>query len=172
MPKWEAVADRVLCALSDPRLSNPSQDEKEVLLRSEELGSIRSSLSSSPTHLSHTTNFNPFENKVWEIYFYKVCSFVHWSSYLIMFLLIFVYVYVCDYTTILARESTGQLYWHTWLNSYHRCWWFGLISYFNGISIFVGYFIPKPSFKKNSRGTILFKPYLVEIMELIAFQWV
>ena len=29
------------------------------------------SLSSSPTHLSHTTNINPFENKVWEIYFYK-----------------------------------------------------------------------------------------------------
>ena len=27
-----------------------------------------------------------FENKVWEIYFYKeVCSFVHWSSYIIIF---------------------------------------------------------------------------------------
>ena len=26
------------------------------------------SLSPSPAHLSHTTNINPFENKVWEIY--------------------------------------------------------------------------------------------------------
>ena len=39
------MADRGLWALSDPRLSNPSQDEKEVLLWSEELGSICSSLS-------------------------------------------------------------------------------------------------------------------------------
>ena len=43
-------------------------------------GSICSSLSPSPTHLSHTTNINPFEKKVWDIYFYKkVCLFVHWS---------------------------------------------------------------------------------------------
>ena len=49
------------------------------------LGSICSSLSPSPTRLSHTTNINPFENKEWEIYFYKeVCSFVHWSSYIIV----------------------------------------------------------------------------------------
>ena len=53
-----------------------------------------SSLSPSAAHLSHTTNINPFENKMWEIYFYKeVCSFVHWSSSLLltMFPLIFVY---------------------------------------------------------------------------------
>ena len=31
------ASGRVLWALSDPRLSNPSQDEKEVLLWSEEL---------------------------------------------------------------------------------------------------------------------------------------
>ena len=60
MPNWEPAADRGLWILSDPRLSNPSQDEKEVLLWSEELGSICSSLSPSPTHLSHTTNINPF----------------------------------------------------------------------------------------------------------------
>ena len=31
--------------------------------------------------LTHHRNINPFQNKVWEIYFYKeVCSFVHWSS--------------------------------------------------------------------------------------------
>ena len=38
-----------------------------------------SSLSPSPTHLSHMKH-HPFENKVWEIYFYKeVYSFVYWS---------------------------------------------------------------------------------------------
>ena len=69
MPAWEPAADRGLWALRDPRLSNPSQDEKEVLLWLEEVWSICSSLSPSPTHLSHTTNINPFEDNVWEIYF-------------------------------------------------------------------------------------------------------
>ena len=60
-----------------PTVEQPSQDEKEVLLWSEELGSICSSLSPYPAHHSHTANINPFENKVWEIYFYKeACSFV------------------------------------------------------------------------------------------------
>ena len=40
IPEWEPVADRGLWALSDPRLSNPSQDGEELLLWSEELGSI------------------------------------------------------------------------------------------------------------------------------------
>ena len=31
---------------------------------------------------------------------------------------------------------------------------FGLVSLLNGISTFVGYLMPKPSFKKNSNGTI------------------
>ena len=108
MPKWEPAVDRGLWALSDPRLSNPSQDEKDVLLWSEELGAICSSPSPSPTHLSHTTNINHFQNKVWEIYFYKeVCSFVHWSSSfcLIMFLLIFIFVYVCGYTTVIQAKG-------------------------------------------------------------------
>ena len=76
-------------------VEQPSQDEKEVLLWSEELGSICGSLSPSPTHLSHTTNINPFENKVWKIYFYKeVCSFIHWSLY-IMFDYVSAYIYIC-----------------------------------------------------------------------------
>ena len=117
MPKWEPAADRGLWALSDPQLSNPSQDEKEVLLWSEELGSICNSLSPSPTHLSHTTNINPFENKVWEIYFYKeVCSFVHWSSSL---LLIMFWIYLYMYT-------------------------YGWLIGFNGISTSIGYLMPKP----------------------------
>ena len=96
MPNWEPAADRGLWALSDPRLSNPYQERKKVLL-----GQYRS-LSLSPAHLSHTTNINPFENKVWEIYFYKeVCSFVHWSSSLclIMFPRYLYMYYVCGYTT-------------------------------------------------------------------------
>ena len=31
---------------------------------------------------------------------------------------------------------------------------FGLVSFFNGISTFVGYLMPKPFSKKNSSGTI------------------
>ena len=88
MLKWEPAAERGLWALNDPRLSNPSQDEKELLLWSEELGSICSCQSPSPAQISHTTNINPFENKVCEIYFYKeVCSFVHWSRH---------YVWLCN----------------------------------------------------------------------------
>ena len=53
-----------------------------------------SSLSLSSAHLSHTTNINPFENKVWEIYiFIKKCVrlFIEVrKSCLIMFPLIFV----------------------------------------------------------------------------------
>ena len=55
-----------------------------------------------PTYLSHTTNINPFKNKVWKVYFYEeVCPFVHWSLSvcLTMFLRIFVYIYICGYTT-------------------------------------------------------------------------
>ena len=51
------------------------------------------SMSPSPAHLSRTTNINPFENKVWEIYFYKeVCSFVHWSSSLLLTMFPFIFV--------------------------------------------------------------------------------
>ena len=83
-----------------PTVKQPSQDAKEVLLWSEELGSICSSLSPSPTHLSHTRNINPFKNKVWGVYFYKdVCSFVHWSSSLW-------YDYGCEYTTQIRRVYT------------------------------------------------------------------
>ena len=58
------------------------QNEKEVLLKTEELGGqyvAICSVSNSP--LTH----NPFatlSNKVWEIYFYKeACSFVNWSHH-------------------------------------------------------------------------------------------
>ena len=54
------------------------QNEKEVLLLSEELG-VNMLQSLFPLQLtSHTQLFrNPFENKVWEVYFSKeVCAFV------------------------------------------------------------------------------------------------
>ena len=38
MPNWEPAADRGLWVLCDPRFKQPSQDEEEVLLWSEELG--------------------------------------------------------------------------------------------------------------------------------------
>ena len=75
------------------------------------LGSICCSLSPSPTHLSHTTNINPFENKVWEVYFYKeVCSFDHWSSSLLLtiFPLIYVYAYASAYICIMSIQ---HLFW-------------------------------------------------------------
>ena len=84
-------------------------------------GSICSRLSPFSTHLSHTTNINPFENKVWEIYFYKeVCSFVHWSSSLLltMFLHIFVYIYIYIYMCVCV--CVLWVY-NTYTKEYYRC---------------------------------------------------
>ena len=95
MPAWESATERGFWALSDPRLSSLVRMRKKCRNGQKNFESICSSLSPSPTHLSHTTNINHFENKVWEIYFYKeVCSFVHWSSSLLLtpFPLIFIYV--------------------------------------------------------------------------------
>ena len=93
-----------------PTVEQPSQDEKEVLLGQ------YSSLSSSPAHLSHTTNINPFEYKVWEVYFYKeMCSFVHWSSSLLltMFPLIFVLcirMLLYNISSFFCTQSNGSKY--------------------------------------------------------------
>ena len=58
--------------------ATPAKMKKKCCYGQKNFGSIYSSLFPSPTHLSHTTNINPFENKMREIYFYKeVCSFVH-----------------------------------------------------------------------------------------------
>ena len=71
---------------------------------------------------SHTQQeHHPFENELWELYFYisvliLVCSFVHWSSsvLLTMFPLIFVYVYVCGYITVYLYSCTDTT--ATWKN--------------------------------------------------------
>ena len=107
MSAWEPTADRGLWALSNPRLSSPAKMRKKCCYDHEKnFGSICSGLSLSPTHLSHTRNINPFENKVLEVYFYEeVCSFVHWSRhYCWQCFRIYIYIYiycvvVCGYTT-------------------------------------------------------------------------
>ena len=76
------LRENQLAALSDPRLSSLARLRKKCCYGQKNFGSICSSLSPSPTHLSHINNINPFENKVWEVYFYKeVCSFIHWSRH-------------------------------------------------------------------------------------------
>ena len=100
MPKWEPVADKGLWALSNPRLSNPAKMTKKCCYGQKNFGSICNSLSPTPTHLLHSTNINPFENKVWEIYFYKeVCSFVHWSRHY-CWLCFHLYLYMYMYAAI------------------------------------------------------------------------
>ena len=91
-------------ALGDPWLSSPAKMRKKCCDGKKNFGSICCSLSPSPTHLSHITNINPFENKVWEVYFYKeVYLFVHWSRHycwLCFHLYLYMYcVVVCGYTT-------------------------------------------------------------------------
>ena len=98
MPAWESACRLRACGPQWPTVEQPQPrwGRSAAMVARRTLGQ-NNSLSPSSTHLSHTTNINPFENKVWEIYFYKeMCSFVHWSSSLclIMSLHILIYVYV------------------------------------------------------------------------------
>ena len=99
-------------------VEQPSQDEKKVLLWSEELWSICGSLSPFPTHLSHITNINAFTTlsriKCERYIFLKTCvrSFVevrHYCWY--MHLPIFVYVYVLCVFMQLYNISLHTGYW-------------------------------------------------------------
>ena len=80
---WEQDAGvRISLQTETHGWATPAKMRKKCCYGQKNFGSICSSLSPFPTHLSHTTNINPFENKVWEIYLYKkVCSFVHWSRH-------------------------------------------------------------------------------------------
>ena len=76
--QWEPAPSGEL-GPQDPRLSSPAEWEKKCCYSQRNWGSIYCSLFS--LHLtSHTQPFrNPFatiSNKVWEVYFSKVCSFV------------------------------------------------------------------------------------------------
>ena len=67
-------------ALSDPRLSNPAKMRKKCCYGRRRTWGQYSSLSPSPTHLSHTTTITLSRIKCERSYFYKeVCSFVYWS---------------------------------------------------------------------------------------------
>ena len=108
--KWEPAADRGLWALSDPRLSNPSQDEEECCYGQKNFGKY-SSLSLSTIHLSHTTNITFLRIKCEMYIFIKKCirSLIEVRKlYLIMFLLIFV---LWLYNNKSRRPSEKCLWW-------------------------------------------------------------
>ena len=92
MPAWGPAADRGLWALSDPRLSNPAKMRKKCYYGQKNLGSICSSLFPSSTHLSHTTSINPFQNKVWGIYFQRSVFVRSLKSSLLLTMFLHVYV--------------------------------------------------------------------------------
>ena len=81
-----------------PTVEQPSQDEKEVLLWSEELWvNMWQSVpvfNSPLTHYQHQPFRNPFENNVWEVYFFhkEVCSFVHWSHQYVDYVSAYIYI--------------------------------------------------------------------------------
>ena len=112
MPNWEPAADRGLWALSDPWLSNPAKMRKKCCYGQKNLGSIKQSVPVSSSSLTHNRNINPFENKVWEIYFYKeVCSFVHWSLYIMFDYVphIFVCVHMQLYVLWICNMSSQNI---------------------------------------------------------------
>ena len=85
-------------ALSDPRLSSPARMRKKCCYGQKNFGSICSSLSRLQL-TSHTTNIRI---KCERLYFYKeVCSFIHWSSSLLLtmfphiYIYIYIYIYMC-----------------------------------------------------------------------------
>ena len=60
MPAWELAPDRGL-GLSGHTVEQPSRMRKKCCYGQRNFGSICGRLSPSPTHLSRTTNINPFE---------------------------------------------------------------------------------------------------------------
>ena len=68
MPAWESACRLRAASPQWPPVEQPSRMRKKCCYGQRNLGSICSSLFPSPTHISHTTNINPFKNKVWEIF--------------------------------------------------------------------------------------------------------
>ena len=131
-----------------PQLSSPPKVRKKCCYGQRNFGSMCSSLSLSPIHLSHTRHINPFENKVWEVYFYKeVCSFVHWSSSLLLTMFPYIYIYIYEYTTTLG---ISMLHFIIMLPSQHESPWPSL-----AIRIY------RPSLPVSLQGYILYQPIAV-----------
>ena len=102
MPNSEPAADRVLGpSVTHGWAAQPRSERNAAMVRGTWVNMWQSvPVSNSPlTHNQHQPFRNPFQNKVWEVYFFykEVCPFVHWSSSLLltMFPLIYVFVYSC-----------------------------------------------------------------------------
>ena len=108
MPEWEPDADRGLWALRDPRLSNPSHDEEEVLLWSEELG-VNIAVCPRLQLISHIQETSPYQ----EYIFIKKCvrSFIEVRHYcwLCLFLYLWLYMYygIQHPQPVVSDEPTG-----------------------------------------------------------------
>ena len=89
---WEPAPSRGL-GPSGPLVEQPSRIRKKCCYSQRNLGSICYSLFSLQLP-SHTQPFrNPFENKVWEVYFSKeVCSFFHYCWFCFR---MYMYTYSC-----------------------------------------------------------------------------
>ena len=104
MPKWEPAPDRGLWALSDPWLSNPSQDGRGGTWVNI---AVRPWLHSFLIHNKH----HLFENKVWEIYIYIkkcICSLLK-SSLSVDYVPVYIYVYAL-YTIQHKYKSTISIF--------------------------------------------------------------
>ena len=111
--RWESACRLRTQALREPRLSSPARMRKKCCYGQKNSGSICSKLSPSPTHLSHTTNINPFENNVWEVYFFImkcVRSFIEVRLLCWLCFRLYLYMYcvvVCGYTTQVSYVFVG-----------------------------------------------------------------
>ena len=90
------------------------QNEEEVLQWPDELGVNvwqPLSVSNSPhTHNQHQSFRDPFENKVWEVYFYKeVCSFVPLESSLLLTMFPRIFIYnICMWLSSSSSYRAGS----------------------------------------------------------------
>ena len=81
---------------SDPRLSSPARIRKKYCYGQKNLGSICSSLSPSPTHLSHTRNITHSRIKCGRYIFIKKCvrSFIEVRHYVWLYSACIMHMYV------------------------------------------------------------------------------
>ena len=125
---------RAAYRLRTPRLSNPSQDAEEVLsgflkITQHAMVKRRSwvNIAVCPClqpSLTHHRNINPFENKMWEIYFYK-------KVFRLFIIFDYVTTCICGYTTNTGRYNN----WNITIKTSSLIWFL----------CFMDYLMPKPS---------------------------